>query len=247
MTGTPGSPSAGTHGCLSRATAALIDTAIRAAVAEHAPDITGISCLQTERTRSLPVPPPTPAASSKRSSPAPSTVTGALRARDRADPAARPRFGHQRGLPEAAQRGRALPAVSARRSFLPDTRCHPDADRAERQAALAATFPAALFIAVTGAAIPLYARKQAVLRTAGYRPDPVIYMFARRAIRAADPADSHVQARTAPKNRRQKRLRPPGSPPRETTTRAPPVGSSRTPACSGTQTHSEPRTPAVYP
>jgi len=33
--------------------------------------------------------------------------TGALRARDRADPAVRPGFGHQRGLPETAQRGRA--------------------------------------------------------------------------------------------------------------------------------------------
>jgi len=33
------------HGCLSRAIAALIGTAIRAAVAEQAPHITGISCL----------------------------------------------------------------------------------------------------------------------------------------------------------------------------------------------------------
>ena len=47
-------------------------------------------------------------------------------------------------------------------------------------------------------------------------------MYIRRAIRAADPADSHVQARTAPQNRRQKHLRPPDSLPRETTTRAPP-------------------------
>jgi hypothetical protein len=42
MTGMPGSPSAGTGG-LSRATAALIGTATRAAVAEQTPDITGIS------------------------------------------------------------------------------------------------------------------------------------------------------------------------------------------------------------
>jgi hypothetical protein len=44
MTGMPGSPSG--HGCPFRATAALIDTAIRAAAAEHAPDIAGISCLE---------------------------------------------------------------------------------------------------------------------------------------------------------------------------------------------------------
>jgi hypothetical protein len=39
--------------------------------------------------------------------------------------------------------------------------------------------------------------KRAVLRTARSARMHVIYMYVRRAIRAADPADSHVQARTA--------------------------------------------------
>jgi hypothetical protein len=60
-------------------------------------------------------------------------------------------------------------------------------------------------------------------------------MYVRRALRAADPADSHVQARTAPENRRQKHLwrRVPfrRKPPREHR----PAGSSRTPGMFSTQ------------
>src|SRR6266404_1729236 len=66
---------------------------------------------------------------------------------------------------------------------------------------------------------------------ASAQPDPmhVIYMYVRRATRAADPADSHVQARTAPKTAARstygRRIPPPPGRPREHQ----PAGLSRTP------------------
>jgi hypothetical protein len=118
MTGMPGSPSAGTGG-LSRATAALIGTATRATVAEQTPDITGISRLANGADQIF-ARAAAADADGKLEAIIPGTRygDGALHARDRADPAARPGFGHQRGLLETAQRGRALPAVSACRSFF---------------------------------------------------------------------------------------------------------------------------------
>jgi hypothetical protein len=73
-------------------------------------------------------------------------------------------------------------------------------------------------------------RSHARKAPASAQPDPmhVIYMYMRRAIRAADPADSCVQARTAPRNRRQKHLQ--RRVPRPGTTRARP---GRTPPHTG--------------
>jgi hypothetical protein len=66
---------------VSARTARLVDPAIRAALAEHAPGVTGLSCLADVATRSSPVLSQVSAASSKSSSRPPGTVPGSRRTR----------------------------------------------------------------------------------------------------------------------------------------------------------------------
>jgi hypothetical protein len=72
-------------------------------------------------------------------------------------------------------------------------------------------------------------------------------MYVRAGSRAANSTDSHVQARTAPQNRRQKHLQRQVSAAGKTTPRAPPAGLPAYPACSGSQPPQQAHVPAVYP